>query len=160
MFKKSPPKTQRQERGQVSMYGFQYPFLQTLWRNHFFSTTLILTTSFQCLLGHWKVWRRKVKHKWNFCSFILRQQLRLSWPSSWRNLLNVIIDESTQGLKWVKMIVITKVEPQLNSYRYKKSIIWSSRISGTFLPFFTCVWFQQCKIWSQLNQILFVTHSC
>ena len=26
----------------------------------------MLTTSFHRLLGHWKVWRRKVKHKSNF----------------------------------------------------------------------------------------------
>ena len=37
---------------------------------------------------------------------------------------------------------------------------WSSRISGTLLQCFNCVWFQQCKIGSQLNQILFATHSC
>ena len=42
----------------------------------------------------------------------------------------------------------------------KKSFMWSSRISGTLLQRFTCVWFQQCKIRSQLNQILFATHSC
>ena len=126
----------------------------------FFSTTPILTTSFHRLLGHSKVWRRKVKHKWSFCSLISRQQLRLSWATSWRNLLNVIIDESSQGLKWVKMIVITKFVPQLNSCRNKKFICWSSRSSGTLLQCFTCVWFQQWKIRSQLNQILFVTHSC
>ena len=42
----------------------------------------------------------------------------------------------------------------------KKSVNWSSRISGTLLQCFTCVWFQQCKIRSQLNQMLFATHSC
>ena len=42
----------------------------------------------------------------------------------------------------------------------KKSINWSSRISGTLLQCFTFVWFQQCKIRSQLNPILFATHSC
>ena len=36
---------------------------------------------------------------------------------------------------------------------------WSSRNSGTLLQCFTCVWLQQCKIRSQLNQILFATHS-
>ena len=41
----------------------------------------------------------------------------------------------------------------------KKSVIWSSGISGTFLQCFTCVWFQQCKTRYQLNQILFATHS-
>ena len=41
----------------------------------------------------------------------------------------------------------------------KKSLNRSSRISETVLHFFTCVWFQQCKIRSQLNLILFVTHS-
>ena len=42
----------------------------------------------------------------------------------------------------------------------KKSINWSSRISGKLLQCFTCVWFQHCKIWSQLKQTLFATHSC
>ena len=42
----------------------------------------------------------------------------------------------------------------------KKSINWSSRISGTLLQRFTCVWFQQCKIRSHPNQILFATHAC
>ena len=42
----------------------------------------------------------------------------------------------------------------------KKSINWPSRISGTLLQCFTWVWFQQCKIRSQPNQILSVTHSC
>ena len=41
----------------------------------------------------------------------------------------------------------------------KKSVNWFSRISGTLLQCFTCVWFQQCKIRYQLNQILFATHS-
>ena len=41
----------------------------------------------------------------------------------------------------------------------KKSINWSSRNSGTLLQCFTSVWFQQYKIRSQLNQILFATHS-
>ena len=48
----NPSKTQRQQRGYVSMYRFQFPSFQTLWRNQFFSTTLILTTSFHRLLGH------------------------------------------------------------------------------------------------------------
>ena len=47
----------------------------------------------------------------------MRQQLRLSWASSWKNLLNVIIDESKQ----IWMIAITKFVPQLNSIRYKKN---------------------------------------
>ena len=42
----------------------------------------------------------------------------------------------------------------------KKTIKWSSRIYGTLLQCFTCVWFQQCKIRSQPNQIIFATHSC
>ena len=42
----------------------------------------------------------------------------------------------------------------------KKSINWSSRISGVKLQCFNCFWFQQCKKWSQLNQVLFATHSC
>ena len=42
----------------------------------------------------------------------------------------------------------------------KKTINSSSRISGTLLQCFTCVWFQQCKIRSQLNQVKFATHSC
>ena len=42
----------------------------------------------------------------------------------------------------------------------KKLNNWPSRISGTLLQCFTCVWFQQCKIRSQLNQVLFATHSC
>ena len=42
----------------------------------------------------------------------------------------------------------------------KKSINWSSRISRTLLQCFTSVCFQQSKIRSQLNQILFATHSC
>ena len=54
--------------------------------------------------------------------------------------------------------MITKYVPQLTSYRYKKSINWYSRISWTLLQCFTCVWFQQCKIRSQLNQIVFATH--
>ena len=42
--------------------------LQTLWKNQFSSTTMIPTTSLHRLLEHWKVWRRKVKHKLNFYS--------------------------------------------------------------------------------------------
>ena len=42
----------------------------------------------------------------------------------------------------------------------KKSIYWSSIISGTLLQCFTCVWFQQWNLRSQLNQIVFATHSC
>ena len=34
---------------------------------------------------------------------------------------NVIIDERARGLTWVKMIVITKFVPQLNSYIYKEN---------------------------------------
>ena len=40
--------------------------------------------------------------------------------ASWRNLLNIIIDERARGLTLVEVIVITKFVPQLNSYRYKK----------------------------------------
>ena len=43
-------------------------------------------------------------------------QYRLNWATSWRNILNVIIDEN----KHIWMIVITKIVPHLNSYRYKK----------------------------------------
>ena len=42
----------------------------------------------------------------------------------------------------------------------KKSNIWSSRICAKLLLCFTCVWFQKCKIRSQLNEIVFATHSC
>ena len=40
----------------------------------FDSTTLILTAWFHRLLEHWKVWRRKVKHKWKIYSMRSRQQ--------------------------------------------------------------------------------------
>ena len=80
---------------------------------------LQLITLLYRLLEHWKVWRRKVKHKWSFYSLITRQ-LRLCWAASWRNSPNVIIDEITRGLAWFKMILITKFVPQFNSYRYKK----------------------------------------
>ena len=96
-------------------------FSSNLVEEPIFLTTLILTTSFHRLLEQWKVWRRKVKHKWNIFSLILTQQLKLSWAASWTNLPNVIIDESTRGLTWVKMIVITKFVFQLNSCRYKKN---------------------------------------
>ena len=97
------------------MYRFQEPFFQTWRQNQTFSTTLILVTSFHRLLGHWKVWRGKVEHNRKVYSLISRQQLRLSWAASWRNLLNVIIDECTQGLTWVKMIVIMKFNLHLNA---------------------------------------------
>ena len=42
----------------------------------------------------------------------------------------------------------------------KKSITRFSRISGTLLQCCTRLWFQQCKIRSKFNQILFATHSC
>ena len=42
----------------------------------------------------------------------------------------------------------------------KKSTNWSSSITRTLLQRFLCVLFQQWKILSQLNQILFATHSC
>ena len=42
----------------------------------------------------------------------------------------------------------------------RKSTNWSSRIPQTLLHCFTCVWFQQSKKRSQLNHILFATHSC
>ena len=51
-----------------------FTFPQILWKNQFFSTILTLTTSFPRLLQHWKVWRRKAKHKRNFYSLISRQQ--------------------------------------------------------------------------------------
>ena len=69
--------------------------------NQFFSTTLILTTSFHRLLEHWKVWRSKVKHKWNYCSLMSRQQLILGWAVSWRNLPNVITDEIWHESRWL-----------------------------------------------------------
>ena len=40
----------------------------------------------------------------------------------------------------------------------QKNQLITSRISGTLLQCLNCVWFQQCKIRSQLNQILFATH--
>ena len=42
----------------------------------------------------------------------------------------------------------------------KNQLTESSRVSGTLLQCFTCVWFQQCKIRFQLNQMVFATHSC
>ena len=47
--------------------GKHVPILASISSNFveepFFSTTLIVTTAFHRLLGHWKVWRCKVKHK-------------------------------------------------------------------------------------------------
>ena len=45
------------------MSEFEYPLLQTLWKNQFFSTTLIFITLLHLLLVNWKVWRRKSEHK-------------------------------------------------------------------------------------------------
>ena len=115
-------------------------FLQTLWKNRFSPTTMIFITSLHRLLEHWKVWRRKVKHKCNFCSSISRQQLRLSRAVPWRNLPNVIIDESTRGLTWVKMIVIKKFVPQLNFHKSKKNQLFdlqeSLQLYCNVLPLF------------------------
>ena len=93
-------------------------------------------------------------------SLISRQQLRLSWAASCRNLPNAIIEDSPRGLTSQDDCdnEICASTPFLQIQ--KKSINWSSRISGTLRQCFTCVLFQQCKIRSQLNPILFATHSC
>ena len=58
----------------------------------------------------------------------------------------------------IRMIVITKFLPPLNFYRYKK--IKKVIFKNLWKVVATVVWFQQCKKQSQLNQILFATHSC
>ena len=58
--------------------------------------------------------RSKAKMKNLFLD--IKTTKKLNWAVSWRNLPNVIIDES----KHIWMIVITKFVPQLNSCRYKK----------------------------------------
>ena len=40
----------------------------------------------------------------------------------------------------------------------QESVNWTAGAFGTMLQCITCVWFQKCKIWSQFNQILFVTN--
>ena len=96
--------------------------LQTLWKNHFSSATLILITSLHILLELLKYLLLKAKRKWKSCSMISRQQQRLNWVARWRNLPNVIIDERVRGLTWVKIIVITKFVPQLNSQIQKNKL--------------------------------------
>ena len=55
---------------------------------------------------------------------VSRQQKRINWVKSWRNLPNVLIDQRARSLTWFKMIVIAIFVHQLNSYRYKKNQIF------------------------------------
>ena len=117
---RKPSETQTQQLRLGNMLRCLYQFLQTLWRNKCSSATLTLITSLHLLLKLWKIRLPKAKPKWKTCSLISRQQWRLNWAASSRNLPIAIIDERARGFTWVKMIVITKVVPQLNSCGYKR----------------------------------------
>ena len=81
--------------------------------------------------------------------------IKIKLGSILENLPNKI-GESKQAC----MIAITRFVPPLSFYRSKKTVNWSAGAFGTLLQCITYLWFQQRKIWSQSNKILFVTHSC
>ena len=45
-----------------------------------------------------EIYLRKAERKRKICSLISKKQERLNWATSWRNIPNVIINESTRGL--------------------------------------------------------------
>ena len=117
------------------MFPSRIPFPQILLRNQSFSTNLILTTSFHRLLEHWKVWRREVKHRWIFF---------LDIKTTVKNKLGSILEKLTQRHNRREHARFDNSQDVCDNeictstqllQMPKKSINWSSRITGT-LPVF------------------------
>ena len=121
------------------MHRFQCPLLRTLWKNQIFTTTVILT-SFHGLLEHVKVWRCRVKQKWDFSYLISRQQAKLNWAAFWKSSPNVTINgRNWEDLTWIKTNTKTKIVSPLSSYRSKNiSYLNLSSIWNDIVMYYLC----------------------
>ena len=108
--------------------------------NQIFSTTMILTTLLH-FFGLLKGLALQRKAQMNFLLSDIETKIKKNWAAFRKNSLNVKIYGSVrEGLTSVKIIVITKFVPQLNSCRHKKSNILIFRNLWTVLAkFFLCL---------------------
>ena len=91
---------------------------------------------------------------------ISRRQSRLNWAASRKNSPNFVIDGSKwEDLIWIKMIVGTKMCLRSVLTDPKESTNSTSGEFEIICQRIICFWFQRCKIWSVLNQIIFASYS-
>ena len=162
--KKRPSEIQIQRLGWGNICQYLYPILQTLWENQFSFATLILITSlhlYASFIGAPENLGSQSKTK--------MKDLFLDIQTTIKTKLEDILEKLSQRSIRREHAVFHMSQNDCDNefcastlflHVHKNSINCSSRISGTLLQYFTCVRFQQCKLRSQLNQILFAIHSC
>ena len=146
-------KVRNQQSGNGNMSQYWWLFPQFLCSNLYSSTTLMLTASLHQPLDLLEglAFRCFIQYKLFLIHSKTTIEIKLGAVLESRNQRH---DRWQQAMwLWDQTLCLRVIQTDT-----KESNVWLARAFGTSLLCTTFVWFQQCKIWSQLDQILFCDH--